>query len=144
MKKILTILFVIISFFCEAQSKTLVITEVYGGGGAINSTYKNDYIQLFNLSSLPIDLNEYTLQIGPSSGRFWSTINLSGVVPANHWYLIKGENDGSSGADLPLADLTGDFNILPGSGKIALVNSEKILVTACVPFTENIVDFIGY
>ncbi len=144
MKKLLTILFITMSAFCEAQSKTLVISEVYGGGGSLNSTYKNDYIQLFNLSASAIDLGEYTIQISSVSGNTWSAINLSGIVPANHWYLIKGGGDGASGADLPVPDAVGNFNISTGNGQIALVNSQKKLLTNCDPFGENIVDFIGY
>ncbi len=144
MKKIFTFLFVIMAIFCGAQSKTLVITEVYGGGGNVNSSYKNDYVQLFNLSSSPIDLDGYTLQVAPASGSLWETISLSGIVPANHWYLIKGKGDGSYGADLPASDASGTFNINTESGKIALVNSRKPLATTCVPFDETIVDFIGY
>ncbi len=144
MKKNFTILFVVISFLCEAQSKTLVISEVYGGGGTLNSTYKNDYIQIFNLSSSAIDLSGYTIQFAPTSGSLWSTINLSGVVKANHWYLLKGNGDGTYGADLPNADATGNFNISTQNGKIALVNSDKALITTCIPFTENVIDFIGY
>ncbi len=144
MKKIFTVLFVSMAVFCGAQSKTLVITEVYGGGGNASSSYKNDYIQLFNLSSSPIDLAGYTLQIAPASGNLWETISLSGIVPPNHWYLVKGIGDGSYGADLPAADASGTFNINTESGKIALLNSNKPLADNCVLSTENIVDFIGY
>ena len=144
MKKIFTILFAAASFFCEAQSKTVVISEVYGGGGAINGSYKNDYIQLFNFSSSPVDLSGYTLQIAPPTGSSWSVINLSGIIPANHWFLIKGEGDGSSGVDLPEADFKGNFNIRTESGKIALVNSGNALPTGCSITGENVIDFIGY
>ena len=144
MKKFFTILLIITSLFCKAQSKTLVITEIYGGGGSLNSTYKNDYIQLFNLSPSPIDLSGYTLQIAPASGNSWSLINLSGIIKVNHWFLVKGNSEGSAGADLPEADATGNFDINIESGKIALVNSNKALTTSCIPFNENIIDFVGY
>lgn len=144
MKKIFTILFVASSFFCEAQSKTIVISEVYGGGGTIISSYKNDYIQLFNFSSSPVDLSGYTLQIAPAAGSSWSVVNLSGIIPANHWFLLKGKGSGSSGADLPVADFTGDFDITTESGKIALVSSGSALSTGCAETGENVIDFIGY
>lgn len=144
MKIFFTILFVASSFFCGAQSKTVVISEVYGGGGAVNSSYKNDYIQLFNFSSSPVDLSGYTLQIASGANDSWSVGNLSGIIPANHWFLIKGKGDGPSGADLPVADFTGDFDIKPESGKIALVNSGNALTADCATPGENVVDFIGY
>ncbi|MEO8112445.1 MAG: lamin tail domain-containing protein [Ginsengibacter sp.] len=144
MKKFFTILFVASSFFCGAQSKTVVISEVYGGGGAVNSSYKNDYIQLFNFSPTPVDLSGYTLQIAPAANGSWSVVNLSGVIPANHWFLIKGKGNPSSGADLPVADFTGDFDIRSESGKIALVNSGNVLTADCAIPSENVIDFIGY
>ncbi len=144
MIKAFTFLFMTISLFCGAQSKTVVISEVYGGGGNLNSTYKHDYIQIFNLSSSPVDLSTYSLQIAETAGSEWSVINLSGVVQANHWYLIEGNSEGAYGADLPASDANGNFNLNTGSGKLALVNSGTKLTTSCVPFTENVVDFIGY
>ena len=144
MKKIFTILFITTSFFCKSQSKTLVISEIYGGGGTLDGSYKNDYLQIFNLSSSPIDLSEYTVQIAPTSGNSWSVINLSGIIKANRWFLLKGEGEGSADADLPVADVTANFNINIESGKIALVNSHKTLTTSCIPFNETITDFVGY
>ncbi len=144
MKKIFTILFVASPFFCGAQSKTVVISEVYGGSGNVNSSYKNDYIQLFNFSSSPVDLSGYTLQVAPAAGNSWSVINLSGIIPANHWFLIQGKSSGSSGADLPVADFTGDFDISTENGKIALLNLGNPLSTNCATSGENVIDFIGY
>ncbi|MDQ6763974.1 MAG: lamin tail domain-containing protein, partial [Bacteroidota bacterium] len=144
MKKTFTILFTLTSFFCAAQSKTLVISEVYGGGGSANSAYKNDYIQLFNLSSSPINLAAYTIQLASPSGNVWQTIALSGIVPANHWFLIKGLGDGASGAELPVPDATGNFDLSIAGGKIALVNSGAQPLTSCAAAAEGIVDFIGY
>lgn len=144
MKKTFTILFTITSFFCAAQSKTLVISEVYGGGGSVNSAYKNDYIQLFNLSSSPINLGAYTIQVASPSGYVWAYIPLSGIVPANHWFLIKGLGDGSSGAELPVPEISGNFDLSIAGGKIALVNSGSQPLTSCAASAEGFVDFIGY
>ncbi len=144
MKKTFTILFTLTSFFCAAQSKTLVISEVYGGGGIANSGYKNDYIQLFNLSSSLIDLAGYTIQIASPVGSVWQAIPLSGTVPANHWFLIKGLGDGISGAELPVPDASGNFDLNIAGGKIALVNSIGQPMTSCASSVDGIVDFIGY
>ena len=144
MKIFFTIILIAASFFCKAQSKTLVISEIYGGGGTLNGSYKNDYLQIFNLSSSPIDLRGYSVQIAPTSGNSWSVINLSGIIKANHWFLVKGGSEGPVGDDLPVADAKANFDINIESGKVALVNSNKALTTSCIPFNENIIDFVGY
>ncbi|MEO6637606.1 MAG: hypothetical protein ABIN25_04975, partial [Ginsengibacter sp.] len=144
MKQIFTIIFIITSGFCEAQSKTLVISEVYGGGGSVSSTYKNDYIQLFNLSSSPVNLDTYSLHITTPAGNLWQTFPLSGVVPANHWFLIKGLGDGTAGAELPVPDASGNFNLGISGGKVALLNSGAEQLTSCAPSADGVVDFIGY
>ena len=41
----------------EAATETsVVISQVYGGGGNGGSTYKNDFIELFNLTAAPASL----------------------------------------------------------------------------------------
>ncbi|MEO6290535.1 MAG: lamin tail domain-containing protein [Ginsengibacter sp.] len=144
MKNIFIILFTFLSAFGVAQSNTVVISEVYGGGGDINATYKNDYIQLFNLSSTPVALDQYSIQVAQAGDKDWKVINLTGILQPSHWYLLKGESDGASGKELPLADATVSFDLNTQSGKIALVKSEKALTTSCLPFNEIVVDLLGY
>ncbi len=144
MKKIFTILSGFISIFSLGQSNSLVISEIYGGGGSSNASYKNDYLQVFNLSSLPVDLGKYTVQISRGSGNSWNVVHLSGILQPNHWYLIKGRGDDSFGNDLPAPDATGDFNLNTANGKVALVNGKNALTSACKPFNEEVVDFVGF
>ena len=35
-------------------STTIVISQVYGGGGNTGATYKNDFIELFNRGATPV------------------------------------------------------------------------------------------
>jgi predicted extracellular nuclease len=130
MRNIIAILLLSIPSFCVAQSNTLVISEVYGGGGNVNATYKSDYIQIFNLSPSPVNLEEYSIQVAEAGESKWAIINLSGVLQANHWYLLKGETGCTDGADLTLEDATANFNLNTTGGKIALVKSNKVLNTS--------------
>ena len=43
-------------------STTIVISQVYGAGGNTGATLRNDYVELFNLSSSPVSLNGMSLQ----------------------------------------------------------------------------------
>ena len=39
-----------------APSTTVVISQVYGGGGNSGATYKNDFIELHNISNAPVSI----------------------------------------------------------------------------------------
>src|SRR5690349_5133297 len=52
----------------EAASPNVVISQVYGGGGNSGATYRNDFIELFNLGSSPVSLNNWTVQYASASG----------------------------------------------------------------------------
>jgi hypothetical protein len=55
----------------------LVISQVYGGGGNSGAILKNDFVELFNRSSVAIDVTGWTVQY--SSGRpSWQRTILSG------------------------------------------------------------------
>jgi hypothetical protein len=53
-------------------STTIVISQVYSGGGSGTAgvTYKNDYVELLNVSSSPQSLNGLALQYGSATGNF--------------------------------------------------------------------------
>jgi hypothetical protein len=40
-----------------AVSPTLVISQVYGGGGNAGATYKNDFIEIFNRGTTSVDVS---------------------------------------------------------------------------------------
>lgn len=142
MKRCLAILVWLVSGgACIAQSNTLVVSEIYGGGGNAGSTYKTDYIQLFNVSASQIDLSGYTLQVNNGSMK---VIHLLGTILPFHWFLVKGKVDSNLGADLPTADLVADFNLNMQTGTVALVHSSVSMQESCNSSGENVVDFVGY
>ena len=51
-----------------AVSTSVVISQVYGGGGNSGATLKNDFIELYNLSSATVDVTGWTVQYASSSG----------------------------------------------------------------------------
>src|SRR5689334_15020643 len=40
-----------------APSATVVVSQVYGGGGNMGATYTNDFVELFNRGSSDVSLN---------------------------------------------------------------------------------------
>src|SRR5512140_653475 len=49
----------------------VVISQVYGGGGNAGSTYKNDFIELYNAGTTTVDLSTYAVQYTSSTGATW-------------------------------------------------------------------------
>ena len=46
----------------------MVISQVYGGGGNCGAPYSNDFIELFNRGSAPVDLGTWSLQYTSATG----------------------------------------------------------------------------
>ena len=130
----------------RAVSSTLVIAEVYGGGGNSGAIYRNDFVVLFNRGGTSQGLSGWSIQYTSATGSSWGNqkLNLPNAsIPAGGYYLIQLASGGAIGADLPSPDATGTFNISATAGKIALVSSTTALTGTC-PTGSEIVDLVGY
>ncbi len=143
-----------------ASSNGLVISQVYGGGGATSGspTYKSDYVELFNAGSTAINLSGLSLQYASATG----TGNFSGnpvtalpnvAVQPGQYFLISLTTSGTVGGALPVTiDFAGSasLNISATGGKLALVNGTAGLTcngssTVCTSAQlAQIVDLVGY
>ncbi len=133
MKKIFTLLLLVAFINANSQSTTVVISQVYGGGGANTGTptYRNDYVELHNVSAVSQDITGFKLMYGSAVGQFASAANNSftfpstTIIPAGGYLLVQTGPAGTLGAAFPLsADLTTSNLTMSGtSGKVALVNS---------------------
>ena len=54
-----------------AVSTSIVISQVYGGGGNSGATYKNDFIELYNRAAA-VDLTGWSVQYASSTGSSWA------------------------------------------------------------------------
>jgi uncharacterized protein len=130
----------------DAASSSVVITEVYGGGGNTGAPYTNDFIELTNNSSSPVDLTGWSIQYASAAGTSWANkINLTGSIAPGGVYLAQGASGGANGQPLPTPDATGSVNMSASSGKVALVSSTTSLTctTGCAT-ADGVVDFVGY
>jgi len=127
-----------------AVSATVVISQVYGGGGNAGATFKNDFIELFNLGSAAVDLTGWSVQYASSAGTSWNPTSLSGTIQPGQYYLVQ-ESQGAGGTtNLPTPDATGTILMSATAGKVALVNSTTALTGTGCPFSASVVDFVGY
>src|SRR2546428_7748562 len=63
-----------------AVSTTVVISQVYGGGGNSGATFRNDFIELFNRGAASVNLTGWAWQYASSAGTTLATPSLSGAV----------------------------------------------------------------
>jgi predicted extracellular nuclease len=125
-----------------AVSTSIVISQVYGGGGNSGATYKNDFIELYNVGAAAVDVTGWSVQYGSSGGTTWTNkTNLSGMIQPGKYYLVQ-EAAGSGGTvNLPTPDATGSIAMSATAGKVALVNSSTGLTGTC---PTGLVDFVGF
>lgn len=127
-----------------AVSSTVVISQVYGGGGNSGATLKNDFIELFNRGAVPVDVTGWSVQYASAAGTTWQTTALSGVIPSGGYYLVQEAQGAGGTVDLPTPDATGTIPMSATAGKIALVNTTTALTGSGCPFSASIVDFVGF
>jgi predicted extracellular nuclease len=125
----------------SASASGIVISQVYGGGGNVGATLKNDFIEVFNQSSSTVDLTGWSVQYASAAGSSWQQTSLSGTLAAGQYLLVQ-EAAGTGGTtNLPPPDATGTIAMAAAAGKVALVNSSTLLTGTCPGGTA---DFVGY
>src|SRR5438034_3289085 len=127
-----------------AVSTTVVISQVYGGGGNSGATLKNDFIELYNTGAVAVDVSTWSVQYAAAAGTSWQKTNLSGSIAPGRFYLVQ-EAAGTGGAtNLPIADATGTIAMSATAGKVALVNNQTMIGAIACPTGATIIDFVGY
>src|SRR6185369_6308703 len=117
---------------------------VFGGGGNSGALFRNDFIEIFNAGTSPVDLNGWSVQYASATASTWSVTPLNAVtLLPGEYYLIQESSGGSNGVTLPAPDATGTITMASGSGKVALLKKSASLSGAC-PNDPNIVDLLGY
>jgi hypothetical protein len=123
---------------------SLVISQVYGGGGNTNATYANDFIELHNRGTSVISLTGMSVQYASATGTTWAVTALSGSIAPGGYYLVREATGGAVGAALPTPDATGNSNMAVAAGKVALVNTTTALPAAACPPTSLVIDVVSW
>jgi Lamin Tail Domain len=148
---------VLTSSTCNNSASTLVVSQVYGGGGNTGATYTHDFVELFNRGSTPVSLSGMSIQYASGendavglggSNRF--TILPAATVQPGQYFLVQ-EAPGAGGTTpLPTPDFApgenGDTQVpiamSLNRGTIALVNGTSPLGLTCSD--PSILDMVGY
>jgi predicted extracellular nuclease len=127
----------------KASANGIVISQVYGGGGNAGSTFKNDFIEIFNADGATVNLNGWSVQYASAAGTTWQVTALSGSLAPGQYFLIQ-ESQGAGGTtNLPTPNATGNIAMSATAGKVALVSNTTALSGGC-PVGGAIIDFVGY
>jgi DNA/RNA endonuclease G (NUC1) len=123
----------------------VVISQVYGGGGNSGATFKNDFIELFNPGSAPVDLTGWRVGYASASGTSWNIATvLTGTIPAGGYYLIQQAAGTGGTVDLPTPNATGTVTMSGTAGKVILLNSSTAPGGVACPTGGNVVDAMGF
>src|SRR5436190_338161 len=126
-------------------NSTIVISQVYGGGGNGGATYRRDYVQLYNRGATTVDITGWSLQYASATGTNWTNRQpLGGSIAPGNYYLVALASGGAVGADLPPSQISGEINMSGTTGKIALVDNFDFLTGACPIGAPHIRDFVCY
>jgi predicted extracellular nuclease len=127
----------------KASANGIVISQIYGGGGNAGSTFRNDFIEIFNADGATVNLSGWSVQYASAAGTTWQVTALNGSLAPGQYFLIQ-ESQGAGGTtNLPTPNATGNIAMSATAGKVALVSSTVALSGGC-PVGGAIVDFVGY
>jgi DNA/RNA endonuclease G (NUC1) len=125
---------------------SVLISQVYGGGGNSGATYKNDFIELFNPGASSVDITGWSVQYASTTGTTWQATSLSGTIPAGGFYLIQEAAGTGAAPNLPTPDAVGSGSgiaMAAGAGKVFLSSTTALLSGAC-PIAATVVDKVSY
>jgi predicted extracellular nuclease len=143
----------------QAVSNTVVISQVYGGGGNAGATYTHDFVELFNRGSTTASLSGWSIQytsatgtgnFGGSSTQITELPNVS--LAPGQYLLVQEASQAAVGSPLPTPDVIDATPIAmaAGAGKVALTSTTNPLgcnggSTPCNPSQlAQIIDLVGY
>jgi predicted extracellular nuclease len=127
----------------KASTSGIVISQIYGGGGNAGSTFKNDFIEIFNADGATVNLSGWSVQYSSAAGTTWQVTALNGSLAPGQYFLIQ-ESQGAGGTtNLPAPNATGNIAMSATAGKVALVSNTVALSGGC-PVGGAIIDFVGY
>jgi len=130
----------------NAISSSVVISQVYAGGGNTGAPLRRDFIELFNKSNAPVNLSTWSVQYATAAGATWTgdLTPLTGTIAAGGYYLVVLDSGGAVGVALPASDVYDDgTNMAVSGGKVALVSNVTALSGTC-PTGGAIIDFLGW
>ncbi len=131
-------------FLATSAHATVVISQVYGGGGNAGATLRHDFIELKNISSTAQSVAGWSVQYASATGGTWQVTALpaGASIPAGAYLLVR-QAAGTGGTVDVVGDVTGTIAMAGPSGKVALANTSTPL-SGTAPTGGALVDIVSY
>ena len=125
----------------DVDVSSLMIYEIYPGGGNSGAIYNQSFVILYNPTQAAINLDGKSIQYASSSGSFNNIASLEDTIYPETFYVI-GLSGGSQGVDLPVPlNMSASINPAMAGGKIAIASTMDSIDG---PDDERVLDFVGY
>ncbi|GAA3804851.1 hypothetical protein GCM10022226_25930 [Sphaerisporangium flaviroseum] len=137
----------------SAEPGTVVISQVYGGGGNSGAPLTNDFVELFNRGGSEVSLDGWSVQYASATGTGTfaaNKVDLGGSLAPGRYHLVQLAAGTTPSGALPAPDTTGGLALSGTAGKVALVRSAEGLAcnggsTACTADQLALLgDLVGY
>lgn len=134
------------AYSSSAHAQMLTISEVYGGGGNAGSTYKNDFLEIYNYGTTAVDVSTFSVYYASATGAFSNAAagnftQLTGTIAAGSFYLIQEAVGAGGTTNLPTPNATGTIALSATAGKIALGLTSTV---PSGPTGTGVIDFVGF
>jgi uncharacterized repeat protein (TIGR01451 family) len=130
------------------DTASLVVSQVYAGGGNSGAQFAHDFVELFNHGTTTLDfaITPYSVQYAGATAAFGSNkVDLTtGLMAPGQYFLVQLASGGANGSPLPAPDATGSIAMAATAGKVALVFGTTALSGNGCPLAANVADFAGY
>jgi uncharacterized protein len=134
--------------FAHGATSSVVVSQIYAGGGNAGATYTNDFVELLNRGATTLNVTGWSIQYASAASTSWQSTALSGSIAPGRYYLVQLASTASVGLPLPAADATGTTNLASAGGKIALVRDATALIcgaSAGSCSSDSLIeDLVGY
>lgn len=123
-----------------ALADHVVINEVQTVGIGNNSY--DDWVELYNPTATAVDLSTWSIQKSSSAGTTFYKTALSGVIPAQGYFLIVRDNAATTQSLKDLKDvLASDSNFSLADHNIICLVNDNVTITNVSDI--NVVDYVG-
>jgi len=134
--------------FARGATSSVVVSQVFAGGGNSGAPFTNDFVELFNRGSTPVNVAGWTVQYASAASASWQATPLTGTIQPGKYFLVQLASAAAVGAPLPSPDATGTTNLAASGGKVALVHDANALTCGATAGScgtaATIEDFVGY
>lgn len=137
--------FVPTAAFAAPDGSTVVINEVYGGGGNSGATYTHDFVELYNPTDAPVTLDGLGLEYRSATGGSGGVTALAGTVPARGYFLVQQAQGNGGTTPLPTPDQIGSLSMGATNGQVLLLpTTTRFSGSGDVAGNAGVIDAVGF